>query len=411
MKVLWLSHLIPYPPKAGVSLRSYHLIKQLAQRCDLDLLAFNQKDLMAGFYDDIDEGLRDARADMSQFCRILDIVELECDKHPHGNKILALKSLFTKAPYNINWLQSKTFRRALEKALAENQYDLIHLDTISFTAHMDLLAGQCLTMDHHNIESHMLLRRADKENNAFKAWYFRQEGKRLQRYEETYCPQMKVNVTCSREDSDRLKEFLPQAVTAEIPNGVDIDYFQPMPEIESIPTRLVFVGTLSWYPNAEAVEYIAKHWDTLKQRHPDLIVDIIGAHPPQSIVAVSERDADFRVHGFVDDIRPMIAEAGIYVCPIMDGGGTKLKLLDAFAMGKAVLAHPIACEGLNVVDGESVLLADTDEAFIAGIDRLIEDEALRKHLEQGSRRLAEAEYGYDAIGEALHGLYQNVITE
>lgn len=408
MKVLWLSHLIPYPPKAGVSLRSYHLIKQLAERCELDLLAFNQRDLMGGFYDDIEQGLTEARADMSQFCNILDIVDIPSDKLPQGNKLLALKSLFTRAPYNINWLKSSAFRRALKKALAENQYDLVHLDTISFVAHMDLLAGQNLALDHHNIESHMLLRRAEKEGNRLKAWYFRQEGLRLQRYEERFCPRMQVNITCSQEDSHRLKQIVPGAVTAEIPNGVDIGYFMPQPTTEATPTRLVFVGTLSWYPNAEAVQYIADNWRELKQLQPDLSIDIIGAHPPKSIVELSQQDPSFKVHGFVDDIRPFIAQAGIYVCPIMDGGGTKLKLLDAFAMGKAVLAHPIACEGLKVREGENVLLANSDGAFISGIQQLIGDRALRQRLELGARKLAEAEYGYDAIGEKLHGLYEEI---
>lgn len=408
MKVLWLSHLVPFPAKAGVSLRSYHLIKQLSQRCELDLLAFNQRDLMAGFYDDIEQGLAEARADMGQFCNILDIISLPCDTMPHGNKLLALQSLLTKAPYNINWLKSRRFRAALKKALAENSYDVVHLDTISFTAHMDLLQGQCLSMDHHNIESHMLLRRADKESHKFKSWYFRQEGKRLQRYEQEYCPQMAMNITCSAEDSQRLKAIVPSAITEEIPNGVDIEFFKSSRVGEGDPKKLIFIGTLSWYPNAEAVEYIAEHWADLKQLQPELTVDIIGAHPPESIVEFSKTDPSFKVHGFVDDIRPFIDAAGIYLCPIMDGGGTKLKLLDAFAMSKAVLAHPIGCEGLAVTDEVNVLMADSDGSFISGIQRLIADSELRHSLELGARKLAEDHYGYDAIGEKLANTYQRL---
>jgi glycosyltransferase involved in cell wall biosynthesis len=401
MKILWLSHLIPYPPKGGVLQRSYNLVKELTRYHEVDLLAFNQRSLISPLFQSVAAGVEEARSALRLICRRLAFFDIPSDRTIWGPYALALKSLWNE-PYNINWLKSNVFASTLSKWLQEEDYDLVHFDTISLVPFFSLVPPSIATsLDHHNIESHMLLRRARNESNLLKRVYFWQEGMRLAKYERRFCKRFSLNITCSDIDTGRLLELAPHANVLTIPNGVDLEFFKPQ-GLPTHPNSLIFIGTMNWYPNIEAVLYIAeKLWPRLKHKHPGLTCDIVGANPPASIRALSNRFPDFHVHGFVDDVRPYIEQATIYVCPIRDGGGTKLKILDAMAMEKAVVAHPLACEGINVRHGHNVLLAENELMFIEYIDHLLNADKKRETLGRAARRLMEESYGYHAIGKQL----------
>ena len=409
MKILWLSHLIPYPPKGGVLQRSHNLVKELARYHDVDLLAFNQKELIGPLFKSVAVGVEEARLALSLICRRLAFFDIPSDRAAWGPYALALKSLVSE-PYSINWLKSHVFANTLSNWLQKEEYDLVHFDTISLVPFFSLVPPTIAkSLDHHNIESHMLMRRAVNETNLLKRGYFWQEGLRLARYELRFCPRFSLNITCSDIDTERLLKLAPQSNVRTIPNGVDLEFFKSQ-GLPIHPNRLIFVGTMNWYPNIQAVLYIAeKLWPRLKQKHPGLACDIIGAEPPASIRALADRLPDFHVHGFVDDVRPYIEAATIYVCPIRDGGGTKLKILDAMAMGKAVVAHPVACEGIYVKHDHNIMLAENETMFIEYIDHLLDADERREGLGRAARRLVEESYGYRAIGKQLSEAFKGCV--
>jgi glycosyltransferase involved in cell wall biosynthesis len=195
----------------------------------------------------------------------------------------------------------------------------------------------------------------------------------------------------------------------EVPNGVDTDYFVHDDSIEQ-QASLIFVGTLSWYPNIEAVRFIAYEiWPRIKKLMPGISVDIIGANPPDDLRRLAENEDGFNVLGFVDDVRSYIDRAAFYVCPISDGGGTKLKILDALAMQKVIIAHPIACEGIAVDEGNNVLFAKTADEYIAHMQRLINDSSEKSRLGLNGRKLIEERYTYHLIGHKLSKLFESCI--
>lgn len=409
MRILWLSHLVPYPPKGGVLQRSYNLIREVAKYHTVDLLAFNQTALLRPLFDDLDKGLAEAGTVLGSFCDNVEFLPIPSDQGRAGAYVLALKSLITKDPYTINWLKSKSFGKRIEQYLCKHDYDLVHFDTISLIPYMKYVNDVPIVLDHHNIESHMLLRRASKEDNALKKWYFLQEGRRLEKIEKVVCPNFSLNITCSDIDNDRLKSIAPGCKAEVIPNGVDVDYFKHDKSIKQTKS-LIFAGTLSWYPNIEAVRFIANIlWPRIKELFPDVSIDIIGANPPSDLVDLSKKDPMFRVHGFVDDVRPYIDAAAAYLCPINDGGGTKLKILDALAMQKAIVAHSIACEGIDVTDGEDVMIADDADDYMRCLDKLLNDEDLRLCMGRHARQLAEEVYSYDKVGKKLSRLYEDCV--
>lgn len=411
MKILWLSHFIPYPPKGGVLQRGYHLLRQTAKYHDVHLLAFNQKDLIAPLFDSVEQGVAEAEQHLAEFCKSIQFVDLPCDDSPWSKRWLAIKSLFTAAPYTMNWLLSDDYTEQVKQLVNQHQFDFVHFDTISLAPFKPYCDGIPCSLDHHNIESHMLIRRASKENNLLKKLYFHQEGRRLETYEKQHCPKFDFNFTCSDVDTQRLLELSPESKVHTVPNGVDTQFFIPDDGTQK-RDRLIFIGTLSWYPNIEAVKFIAEHiWPLVKEKFPNVVVDIIGANPPEELVKLSQQDERFNVHGFVDDIRSFLYQAKCYVCPIKDGGGTKLKIVDALSIGMAIVADEIACEGINVTPERDVLFAETGEQYLAQITRILEQDELREKLQHNARELALNEYSYDAIGKQLADLFDHYLEQ
>lgn len=410
MKVLWLSHLLPFPSQGiGVLQRSANLLKSVGKVHDVTLLAFNQNDLLRIYNSDLEISFPAALTEMDKICRKVKVVDIECDKKPYGKLGLAFRSLFSRLPYTIRWLISDPYKHALLHEVNTNEYDLVWFDTISLAQYRRVINSDKLRiiLNHHNIESDMMYRRADKERNIFKKLYFYQEAYKLRKYEKNQVSRFDVNVTCSELDSRRLEAISPSAHTYVIPNGVDTEFFSPENEISPNPTSLIFIGGMSWYPNREAMLFFAnKVWPDLKKKIPGVSMDVVGESPPQELVDLSAVDENFHVHGFVDDIKKMYHKSGIYVCPISDGGGTKLKILDALAMGMPIVANEIACEGIDVTDGFNVLFAQTPQEYVNKISELISDASLRQKLRENSRKLILDKYSYEVIGNELLALLE-----
>jgi len=411
MKVLWVSHLVPYPPKAGVLLRSHHLLKELSKYHEVDLIAFNQRGLMEPYFESYEQGTSEAKKFLGTICKRINIFDCPTDASSLRKMICAATSLISRYPYTVNWLASQNFQQALVKMHKENQYDLIHFDTIGLMPYLTVdMNDAAISLDHHNVESHMLFRRAGLESNWIKKFYYFQEGFRVKLLEKKYCKLVDTNITCSELDSVRFNDFVHSDNFVTVPNGVDINAFKPG-DVAPDNNKLLFIGTLDWYPNIRAVRFLGFNlWKKLKAELPDIVIDIVGARPPQDLVEFGKQNPDFHVHGFVNDIDPYFEKALIYVCPINDGGGTKLKVIDALASGKAVIADSIACEGLNVTEGVNILFASTVDEYIDQIKYLIANPDVRINIEKNAREHAVNHFSFSAIGNRLAHHYEWVVA-
>ncbi|MCP4266706.1 MAG: glycosyltransferase [Candidatus Brocadiaceae bacterium] len=383
--------------------RSYNLIRELSKYHEVDLVTFNQKALLP-----TRKELDIAVSVFRTLCSDVSVLNIPSECRKYGKYILLLKSIFSKDPYSINWLKSKIMINTLRGKLSKNRYDLIFFDTISLVPYSSLFKNEKLILNHHNIESEMMLRRAYNTKNLLKKLYFYQEGKKLAIYEDRECPLFDLNITCSHVDSERILKRISSLKVDEVVNGVDVSFFYPLNK-KKIKNSLIFVGGMSWYPNKEAMLYFSRQvWPLLSETIPDINMTVIGRSPPAELVNLADVDKRFKVTGFVDDVRPYIDSAMVYVCPITDGGGTKLKILDALAMGKAIVADPIACEGIDVKEGETVLFASTPVDYVEKIKLLFENEELNKKLGLNGRKLIEDKYSFINIGSKLAGLCENL---
>lgn len=403
MNILWLSHLVPYPPKGGANQRSYNLMKELSKYHNVSIICFSQKSQQPTL-----EKRLEAVEGISAVGKVIDVFTFESDQSKWKKFLLIFKSLFMRDPYTVNWIKKPGVAAVIDKAIIDHDIELVHYDTISWAAYLNQVKNCKLVLNHHNVESHMMLRRANKENNLLRKFYFFQESMKLQAYEKKICGKFDLNITCSDTDTDRLLQDLPNLNVVTIPNGVDLDYFKPI-GLEQNENSIVFAGGLSWYPNIAAIEFFVKKvWPILIEEVPSVSMTVIGRNPPDWLLDFSNKASNFDVTGFVDDVRPYIEQASIYVCPINDGGGTKLKILDALAMGKAIVANNIACEGINVVEGESVIFAEEPREYVKKIKTLFSNAELRKSLGTNGRMLIEKEYDYINIGKKLNKLYSDL---
>ena len=403
--ILWLSHLVPYPPRGGVLQRSFNLLRSVAERHDVHLLAFNQRALLPTA-----EALERSVVELRRFCASVHVLPIPSDERPLGRQRTYLRSLVSARPFTARWLHSKDMEGRIREILARHHIDLAHVDTISLATFARLLANYGRVLNHNGVESQMMAQRASLERNPAARFYMAQEAWKLRRYETAVCGAFDLNVTCSCLDSTRLAGHVPGVMVEEIPNGVDLSYFRPTGGQEE-ERSLVAVGGMTWYPNRRAMIWFARDiWPLLKREEPDVCMTVIGREPPPEVVRLGQRDPAYRAVGFVEDIRPVVARAQVYVCPLRDGGGTRLKVLDALAMGKAMVAHPIAVEGIDVKPGEHVLIAETPKQFVEKIRLLFATPELRTRLAEEGRRLVEEKYDFERIGAKLNRLYDGIVA-
>lgn len=351
-----------------------------------------------------------AKNELEKVCEKVEILELRSDSSKLSRYKIAVCSLLSRRPYTVNWMKSRNMHPKIEEYLSKIDFDLIHYDTIGLAEYVDVRGMERLpkVLNHHNIESSMMYRRCFLEPNIFKRLYFYIESVKLKKYEKSKCSRFDLNITVSKLDGKVLKNIVGNIPLAEVPNGVDIEYFTSNNK-KIRRKNLVFAGSLNWYPNYNAMVYFCREiWPLLKRQIPDVNMTIIGRGGAKLKWLIQDQ-TDIKLTGFVDDVRPYLERAEAYVCPIRDGGGTKVKILDALSMEKAVVAHPVACEGIDVTPSKNVLLAKKPGEFVEQLKKIFDSQNLRLSLGKEGRKLIEQKYSFEIIGDKLNNLYNKII--
>jgi glycosyltransferase involved in cell wall biosynthesis len=398
MKLLWLSHFIPFPPRGGNAQRSFNLIRQMSSSHDITLVALN-------FFDEPRAKLVSYKQALERYCKHVEIWDLAY--RWRGGRWWAemvLSPLFG-VPFSCRALFSQRNYRRWEKILRQSPEALVHFDSIDLALFATAMNGYRKVLNHHNCESAMAYRRAQRESNWFKRVYLRLQADKLARLETSICCKFDVNLAVSDQDAQLLHTNALTAHFHTVENGVDTRYFTPAGVPEQ-PLSLIFTGSLDWHPNFSGICFwVREVWPRIKSSFPDARLRIAGKNPPQEITRWPETDSTISVVANPVDVRPLIAQSAVYICPILEGGGTRLKILDAMAMGKPVVSTTIGCEGLGVTHGENILLADDPGNLAHQISRLLSSEQLRRQLGNSARALVEQHYDWEKIGGQLQKAY------
>jgi glycosyltransferase involved in cell wall biosynthesis len=320
-------------------------------------------------------------------------------------------SVATGKPYIFFEYANKRFGSEIQAALRSSAPDLVHLDSLDLYRWRAMLPNVPMTCTHHSIESELLRHRARHIGNPLAAIYLRHQANLVEKIERRVCGHFDVNVMTSELDADRLRALVPKARTAAVPNGVDVDFFKPSTAHYEIDGRVVFLGPTYMFPNRDGVEFFLDSiWPSVVKKMPNASFHLLGKNSGTDKM-VFERRPGVSCHGYVPDIRPHFAAAQCSVVPLRVGGGTRLKILDAWSMGKAVVSTSIGCEGLETVDGRNILIRDDAKGFADAVVQILSDAELRNRLGREGRSTVENHYAWSIIGNRLSSLYMGLIDK
>ena len=326
------------------------------------------------------------------------------------HKLFAIALGFLSSqPFSVLGYRSKALERRLRELVANNPPDIVQLDTIAFAPLKEVVGNLACVLTHHNIESALMARRAKFERSALARYYIDLQARRLERYEREQAQQFALNIMVSAVDAEQLQRISPGAKTVVVENGVDVDYFQPVRGQEQ--PALIYTGGMNMFANRDAVMwFLAEMWPLLKQRVPELRFYAVGQAPPSELLEIAAADPSVEAPGFVDDIRPWVAKSAVYIVPLRVGGGTRLKLVDAMAQGKAIVSTSVGCEGLHVTNGKEILIADEPDVFVEKVLALLGDDYKRQALGDAARALVVDRYAWPSLGAKLLEGYRQVLV-
>lgn len=377
--MLFLCQNLPYPPDAGAHIRSFHTLRILSQRFEVSVFCFYRRAVRASA-----RAVAAGVSGLKRYATHVEVFPIPQDGRPMRYVHDHLRSVFGGRAYTRWVYESQAFRSSLDRVLQRERFTLVHLDSLDLVAYAPGLLSLPLVCAHHNIESSLLRRRAEVAT-GLRRGYLKLQGRLTEKEERVWCPRMKLNVVVSQVDARRLATRSPESEIIVMPNGVDTKALSPQEGGER--RGIVFVGGYTWFPNRDGMEYFAEDiLPLIRRRHPNELVTWIGRAGND----VQERFArlGIRMTGYVEDIRPFMHRAACVVVPLRIGGGTRLKILDAWALGKAVVSTNIGAEGLALAEGQNILLADDPRGFAEAVCKVLESPGLRKRLEEGGRATA-----------------------
>jgi len=400
MKLLFLTPQLPYPPHQGTALRNWGLIAHLAHEHEIHLMSF----LEPG------QGLQPDPLLVQTCARVGTVPQ------PPRSLSRRLRDLIlTPLPDMALRLDSPALRRRLAKWLAREAFDVVHVEGIELAPALDLLEADqprpFILFDDHNCE-YLLQKRAfltDLGNPLrwHAAAYSFVQWQRLRRYEAWVCRRADHVLAVSQADAEALRRLVPELRPTVLPNGIDVSTYQP--GLDPAPgmgeAALVFTGKMDFRPNVDAVLWFTRQvLPRIRHAVPDAHLWVVGQKPHPLLEPLRDHPA-VTLTGWVESVQPYIAGAAVYVVPLRMGGGTRLKLLEAMAMERAVVATRMGAEGYQLVDGQEVLLADDADAFARAAVALLRDTARRRRLGKAGRAFVEAHYDWEALIPHLATVY------
>lgn len=392
---------MPYPPHGGVLQRGYNLLREVGRHASVNLLAFVHPDELRTA-----QAVETSRRALLEFCESVEYFPLwPKTSRVHTAAALAM-SAASAQPFSVIAHRSAPMATRVSEVLQKTPPDVIHIDTLALCPFVAPTVKCATALTHHNVESMLMARRAQAESSWLARRFVKREAGKLRSYESKVASQYDVNIMVSAADADTLSKISSGARTAVVPNGVDLSYFSP--DDTNQEPALVYTGGMNMFANRDAVMYFLRDiWPLIRSRHPQVRFYAVGQDPPEELRAVAQSDDRVMVTGYVDDIRPIVRRAAVYVVPLRIGGGTRLKVLDAMAMGKAMVSTSIGCEGIDAHNGEHVILADTAESFAQATLNLLDDRDRRSALGRASRSLVERCYAWRIVGGHLLDAYRN----
>jgi glycosyltransferase involved in cell wall biosynthesis len=404
LKILYVSQMPPSPPRIGAQARMHGLMTQLARRHDLTALTLVDEEF----------DLEECRRAMQAYCQEVVLVPNPRGREGFIRRRLQLQSLVSSRTFERLRVMEPAFQQAMDRVLGAQRFDIVNLE-FTFLGHCNLRQAPpgekvpLLVVDSHNIDYDLARQYARMGASLGRRLYYAVNWRKLRREELSTYHSADGVYLCSDPDERRLHEEVPEVVTTVIPNGANVDYYQPRPTDPASDGRtVIFFGLLSYAPNVDSVlHFIQDIWPRIAGVHPQARCKIIGGQAPASLLTLA--GPRIELTGFVPDLRPHLAEAAVVVAPLRFGGGTRLKIVEAMAMGKAIVSTSLGAEGIEAVPGRDILIGDDPSSFADAVNRVLAEPSLALQIGEGARRLAVERYSWGGAARALEVFYRRLL--
>jgi polysaccharide biosynthesis protein PslH len=395
VRILFLSTWFPYPPDNGSKLRVYHLLRELGTRHEISLCSFA-----------FDTARPDQSSEFSHYCRSTQVVGL----NPFDvNRASTLRTFLSLRPMASRPIAA--MRDHVGRLIRQTPFDVVIAST-EMMADYALMLPESVTriLEEHNSSVRWMRGRYERQTSMVQRLRCWTSWQKTRWYAARLFPKFDLCTMVSESDREASLQMLPgyRGRVEVVPNGVDCARNRPGlagPQ----PGRLVYNGSLTYSANYDAMRwFLAEIYPRIRAADPDVTLTITGSTACVNLAGLTLDDT-VRLTGFVDDVRLPVAEAAVCVVPIRQGGGTRLKILEAMALGTPVVSTSKGAEGLDVIDGEHLLIADDPQNFAEAVMRLLNDASRCRRLAAQARRLVEERYNWAAIGAAFTTLVEDTV--
>jgi glycosyltransferase involved in cell wall biosynthesis len=404
LDILCVSQMPASPPRFGAQARTHGLMTQLARRHNLTAAVLVDDEF------DADE----CRRAMQAYCRDVVMVPNPYGRPGLAKRLLQLRSLGSTRSFDRLRVTVPALQRSLDRIMRARRFDVVNLE-FPYLGHYDLRQAPpgakppAVVVDSHEIAHDLARQFARTGASVGRRLYAGANWRKLRREELGTYRRADGVYLCSTADEQRLLSEAPGLRTAVVPNAADVEHYQPRPADPPPDGRtIVYFGLLSTVPNIDAVTHFVQDiWPRIAAGRPDARLKIIGGRPPPSLLALAGRGIEFT--GFVPDLRPHLASAAAVVVPLRLGGGTRLKIVEAMAMGKAIVSTTLGAEGIEAVKGRDILIEDKPEDFADAVIRLLAEPELAARIGRSARRLAVERYSWSEAARALEDFYHSIL--
>lgn len=400
MRLLWLKTELLHPVDKGGKIRTYHMLKQLKRDHEITYLT-----LVDG------SECEDALERASEYCtRAITVPGYQSRKFTARFYRDLLVNLSSPLPYAIEKYRSFGMNREIEREMSKRAYDAVICDFLAPSINFRGDANIASILFQHNVESMIWRRHFETQKNPIKSAFLRSQWRKMLAYEGAACSRFDAVVAVSEVDRAKmLNEFAVNRVFA-VPTGVDTSFFCPA-GINPNPRELVFTGSMDWLPNEDAVLYFADRiLPALSAEIPGVSLTVAGRNPGPALLRLARANPLIKVVGRVDDIRPYLERAAVFVVPLRIGGGTRLKIFEAMAMEKPVVSTAVGAEGLPVADGKDLLIADSPEEFASAVIRLLGDAVFATALGEQARATVCQQFGWERAASSFAEICEDVVV-
>jgi polysaccharide biosynthesis protein PslH len=398
VRILWVKAGKLLPVDTGGKIRSFNILRHLARSHKVTLISYYG-------------GRRDAEYE-TEIVRLLPgtqtIYTAALDANALAQTIDYLRRILQSAPFAVSKFTHPAVQRAVTSALDNSNHDIAVCDFLSASLNFPAVLPIPTTLFQHNVESSLWRRLATTESSLPRRFAYKIEAGKMVKYERNVLRKFHHVIAVSEYDRQQMLAMEPSVRITVVPTGVDTEKYTVAPPSKSDSPKIVFLGSMDWEPNIDAVSYFCREvFPLIRARCPSAIFQIVGRNPHLSVKQLASDCVE--VTGTVPSVAEYLREATVVVVPLRAGGGTRLKIFEAMATGKAVISTTIGAEGLSVESGRDLILVDDAEGFANATILILTDPMLRRRYEEAAARLA-AQYDWSKIAQQFAVVLQETCS-